>query len=153
MLGLIQTLNIRFDKTEKEQPFSNLQRKTKQDQLFFLDIFDRRTKKYYGNFTESKFKIRMPYGSYFSRANGVINKKNSKLEIRVFGYNWFNILYFFVIFLIFGLSLNDILKSKSNYGTLIPLVTIFLFLTLFPLYKLRNQMKSFIKELELDLKN
>ena len=140
--SIILKLNI-----GKEEFIKLMERKVKPKRLFFLDIFDSNQKKFYGNINGTEFSIRRSHGfipySLFSRAHGKIYeiKKKTELEISLFGWNWFILLWGFWMIGIFGLALNDIIASKS-YGVLMMLIPYSLFFLIVPIIMMRVGIKQ-----------
>ena len=149
--GLKKHLNLTV-KMEKSEFINFLESKVKPNRLFFFDIFDVKQKEYYGTVNKEDFWLRIGTksitGGSFANADGKMKSHLDKTElnIKIIGWNWFIILWFLVMSLIFGLALNDIIKDNS-YGILIVFGPIFLIFYLIGIYKIRSGVKKFERQL------
>ena len=147
--GLTKNLNFSL-KNEKANFINEFKKDIKPDRIIFLDFFDNNPNKYYGNISDSEFKIRPGYEYSFAQARGIIKNDTSEIIIRILGYNWFSILYLIVIVGLGCGALFDLIKNE-NYGVF-PIILILTILTLFFYFKLKRGIKLFEKTLESDLK-
>lgn len=142
-------------KTKKSEFIEFLEMKVKPNNLFFFDIFDS-NKEFYGKVNESDFWLRKPSGFYskfhFASASGIIDESTdgTQLKIKIIGWNWFVLLMLFVITLIVGLSVKDIIKT-DQYGILIFFGPIFLFFYLIMIFQIRQGVKNFKNHLITEL--
>ncbi|WP_373060068.1 hypothetical protein [Zunongwangia sp. H14] len=156
ILGLKTSLKLKLD-SERIEFIKFMEEDIKPDQLIFFDIFDGNEKKYYGNIDQNGFKLRRNTRSLFpesqfTRAIGKISGGNNytELDISIIGWNWFVIIFLIFMGLIFGLSLNDIISTKS-YGVLIMLIPVFLFFLLVLIFNMRKGVRRFEKFLKAEL--
>ena len=145
--GFTKILNLTVDK-EKSKFIEFLQQKTKPNRLFFFDIFDQEQKEFYGKLSMEKFWLRKKSQSLFpespfASAEGKIKSSSNKteLEIKLIGWNWFVIFWLLGMSLVFGLALNDIIRTES-YGVLIIFVPAFLILYSLGIFKIRKGLKK-----------
>ena len=144
--GLTKNLKLTVD-MEKSKFIEFLQKKIKPNSLFFFDIFDIKQKEFYGNVNEEFFWLRVGAksirGGSFANAHGKMKSYSNKTElnIKITGWNWFILLWFLGISLIFGLVLNDIIRTES-FGILIVFGPIFLFFYLIGIIKIRNGVRK-----------
>ena len=144
--GLQKHLNLTI-KMEKSEFIKFLELKVKPNRLFFFDIFDSDQKEFYGNVNNEKFWLRKSDRFFpkspFASAEGIIKSSSDKteLEIKLIGWNWFILLWFLVMTLIFGLGFNDAIRTNS-YGILIVFGPIFVLFYLFGILKIRKGIKK-----------
>lgn len=143
--GLTKNFKISL-KNENIEFINNLKKDSKPDQILFFDFFDSKPNKYYGVLSDSEFKIRPGYEYSFARAHGIIKNDSYEIEIQILRYNWFSLLYLFVIVGLGCGALIDLLKNE-NYGVF-PIIFIAIILTLFFYFKLKRGIKAFKKTLE-----
>ena len=145
--GLKKHLNLTV-KMEKSEFTQSLEQKVKPNRLFFFDVFDSEQKEFYGNVNKDNFWLRVGAksitGGSFASANGKMKNYSDKTElnINIIGWNWFILLWFFCISLIFALVLNDVLKTNS-VGLLVVFGPVFLIFYLVGILKIRNGVKRF----------
>ncbi len=144
--GLKKQLNLTI-KMDKSEFIKFLEPKVKPNRLFFFDIFDNEQKEFYGNVNNEKFWLRKSDRFFpkspFARAEGIIKSSSDKteLEIKLIGWNWFILLWFLFMTLIFGLGFNDAIRTNS-YGILIVFGPILLMFYLFGILKIRKGVKK-----------
>lgn len=143
--GLTKTFNLTID-MEKSDFIKFLQQKIKPNRLFFFDIFDQEQIEFYGNLNSESFWLRKKSQSLFpespfASAEGKINisSTSTELEIKLIGWNWFVVIWFFGMTLVFGLTLNDIINTES-YGVLIIFLPVYFFLYLLVIYNTKKGM-------------
>ncbi|WP_046758409.1 hypothetical protein [Kordia jejudonensis] len=147
--GLKKNLNLTV-KMEKSEFTQLLEQKVKPNRLFFFDIFDSQQKEFYGNVNKDSFWLRLGSksitGGSFASANGKIKycPKKTEMNISIIGWNWFILLWFLGISLIFGLVFIDALK-KDSFGLLAIFGPVFLIFYLIGILKIRNGVKRFEK--------
>lgn len=146
-LGLTKNLKLTID-MDKSKFIEFLQKKVKPNSLFFFDIFDSESKDFYGYVNNEKFWLRNKSQSLFpespfASAKGKINNSFTKteLEIKIIGWNWFIIFWLLAISLVFGLNLNDIIRTES-FGVLIFFGPVFFLFYLLGIYKMRKGVKK-----------
>ena len=153
MSGILETLGLKKQlyltiNMEKSEFTKVLQSKLKPNRFFLFDILDGEKKEFYGKLGLDKFWIRKKSQkifpeSPFASARGKIKKTSNKteLEMIIIGWNWFVIFWLSGITLILGLTLNDIIRTKS-YSILIILVPLFLILYSLGIYKMKKGVKK-----------
>ena len=155
--GLKKNLNLTI-KIKKSEFSEFLEQKVKPNRLFFFDIFDSEQKEFYGNVNQENFWLRIGAksisGGSFASAQGKIKSYSDKteLDIKITGWNWFILLWFLSISLIFGLVFNDAIRNDS-FGILIVFGPIFLVFYLVGIIKIRNGVKGFERFITSELKS
>ena len=155
--GLKKHLNLTI-KMEKAEFIKFLELKVKPNRLFFFDIFDSEQKEFYGKLSLEKFWLRKKSQSLFpespfASAEGKIKSSSDKseLEVKIIGWNWFVIFWLLGMTLIFGLSLNDIIRTES-YGVLIFFAPVFLILYSLGIFKMKKGVKKLEHHIITELK-
>jgi hypothetical protein len=143
--GLKKHLNLTL-KMEKSEFIKALELKVKPNRLFFFDVFDSEQKEFYGNVNKENFWLRIGTksitGGSFASVNGQMKSSSdeTELNIKITGWNWFILLWFLGISLIFGLAFYDAIKTNS-FGILVVFGPMFLIFYLVGIIKIRNGVK------------
>jgi len=163
MSGLLETFGLKKHlnltlKMEKTEFIKFLEQKVKPNRLFFFDIFDSEQKEFYGKINSEKFWLRKKSQSLFpespfASAEGKIKSSYDKteLEVKIIGWNWFVLFWLTGMTLVFGLSLNDIVRTES-YGVLIFFLPVFLILYFLGTFKMRKGVKKLEHYIKTELK-
>ena len=144
-IGLTKKMKLTVD-LDYSKFLEFLQKKVKPNRIFILDVFGNGQKAFYGNVNSKKFLLRIngqiSPRAPFAIAKGRItsNSEKTELEVILIGWNWFVLLCFLIISIIFGFGLNDAI-STGSFGPIAVFGPILFLLFLYIIFKTRNGIK------------